>query len=306
MPRPWLHSRLPLRWVFVSIVATCIATIRFQSLAESPASADYPESVKPSQSPEQFVRDVLTHEVEAQLQDHSLWRFYESKVEVGKRKLFYVCQTKDGQIERLIAVDDQPLDPQKAQAEDRRIQRLLANSNELQARRKKEREDGEHARRLLKLFPDAFRFQVDGNAGKLVRVTFVPNPQFHPSGHTEQVFHHMEGTLLLDPVQKRLAAIDGRLTSEVKFAGGLLGHLDKGGTFDVRQQDVGSNCWEVTAMKIQMIGKALFFKTINVRTDEQYRDYRRVPEETNLSQAVEILKQNRTGNAGSMSFAADP
>ena len=56
--------------------------------------------------------------------------------------------------------------------------------------------------------------RYDGVAGSLVRLKFVPNPQFHPSGHSEQVFHHMEGTLLLDPSQKRLAAIDGRLTSE--------------------------------------------------------------------------------------------
>jgi len=255
------------------------------SSSESDASP-----VLPSEPPDQFVRDVLTHELEAQSQDHSLWCFHELRTEDGIQKLLHVCQTAEGQLERLVALNGRPLTAKQATDEDRRIRNLLHDPGEIKARRKKDREDGEQARKLLKLFPEAFHYRYDGFAGNFVRLKFAPNPQFHPSGHSEQVFHHMEGTLLLDPAQERLAEIDGKLTSEVKFLCGLLGHLDKGGTFSVKQQDVGCHCWEVTLMDIHMNGKALFFKTINVRMFEQYTDFRPSPSGLGLAKAAELVK----------------
>jgi hypothetical protein len=111
-------------------------------------------------------------------------------------------------------------------------------------------------------------------------------------GHPAQVFHHMEGTLLVDGQQKRLAEISGELTSEVKFLGGLLGHLNKGGTFLVKQQDLGSGHWELTTMDVQMNGKALFFKTIAVREQETDTHFQQVPDDMTLQQALEVLQKD--------------
>jgi hypothetical protein len=102
----------------------------------------------------------------------------------------------------------------------------------------------------------------------------------------------MEGNLVLDSRQNRLAEISGELTSEVKFFGGLLGHLDKGGTFLVRQQDMGSGHWELTSMDIEMNGKAVFFKTIAVREREVYSNFRQVPDGTTLHQALTYLQRD--------------
>jgi hypothetical protein len=35
---------------------------------------------------------------------------------------------------------------------------------------------------------------------------------------------------------------------EVKFGGGLLGHLDKGGTFDAKQEPITKGYWEMTGL----------------------------------------------------------
>jgi hypothetical protein len=233
------------------------------------------------------------------MRDHSLWSYRKLKVEDGKQKLFRVCQTEQGELERLVAINGQPLSPPQAHAEDRRIQKFLTHPDEIRQEQRKEREDGEQARKLLQMFPQAFRFQYDGAEGNLVRVKFIPNPKFHPSGHAEQVFHHMEGELVLDGQEKRLAATSGRLTSEVKFAGGLFGHLDQGGTFVVKQQDVGAHCWEVTTMHVHMSGKALFFKTISVRHDEEHTNFQQVPAGTSLQQAAELLQRDAASHAGS-------
>jgi hypothetical protein len=102
----------------------------------------------------------------------------------------------------------------------------------------------------------------------------------------------MDGSLLVDGEQKRLAEIEGRLTSPVKFGWGLLGHLDKGGTFLVTQQDLGSGHWELTKLDVEMNGKALFFKTIAVREKELNTDFQQVPEGIRPRQAFELLRQN--------------
>jgi hypothetical protein len=238
-----------------------------------------------------FARDVLREEVEAQEQDHALWSYSKQVRVEGKPKLFRVYQTSQGEIERLVAVDGHSLTPTQAQKEDQRIQKLIIHPAEMRQQEKKRHSDGDQARELLRMFPEAFEYQYDGTQGSLVRIAFVPNPRFHPPNHAAQVFHHMNGTMLLDAEHKRLAAIDGTLTSEVKFFGGIFGHLDKGGTFVVQQQEVSGHFWEVTEMHVHMSGKALFFKTIGVQEDESYSDFEAVPRSTTLSRAAELLKR---------------
>jgi hypothetical protein len=99
----------------------------------------------------------------------------------------------------------------------------------------------------------------------------------------------MEGEMTVDVKQERLAAISGHLVEDVKFGGGLLGHLDKGGHFEVRQAEVAPGHWEMTAMAVDMKGKALLFKTINVQATENHGDFRRVPDDLNLAEAAGIL-----------------
>jgi len=242
------------------------------------------------QNPDALVREVIHNEMEAQLSDQSLWCYREQRQEDGKpAKTLQVCQTKDGELERLVALDGRELTSLQAQAEDERIQRLVNRPEQLRAKQKKDREDGEQARNLLATLPDAFLFQRDHQSGNLVTLRFRPNTAFRPSTRSAQVFHHMEGTLVVDAAQGRLVEINGHLTSEVKFLGGLLGHLDKDGTFCVKQQNVGEGHWDLRFMSVQMSGKALFFKTITVLETKSLIDYKPLPRGATLQQAADFL-----------------
>lgn len=241
-----------------------------------------------------LARKVFENEVQAQINDQSLWSYRQLKEEQGKKKVFAVCETNDGEIDRLLEVNGEELDPKQRQAEDQRIQKMLDDPDQMRQQQKKSEEDGKQERELLRMFPEAFRFQYAGMQGNLIKLTFSPNPDFRPSNRAAQVFHHMEGSLLVDGEQKRLAEIEGRLTSPVKFGWGLLGHLDKGGTFLVDQQDMGSGHWQLTTLDVEMDGKALFFKTIAVREKELNTDFQQVPESIRPWQAFELLRQNPT------------
>ena len=156
----------------------------------------------------QLARDVFYNEVQAQLHDQSLWKFREIKEEDGKQKLLAVCQTRRGDLERLLALNGQPLTARQQASEDLRLRKLAANSELLRQKQKKQREDAEQARNLMKIFPYAFTFQFDGSHGAFTKLKFSPNPKFRPANRAALVFSRMEGSLLLDPRQKRLAEID--------------------------------------------------------------------------------------------------
>src|ERR1700683_5765873 len=105
----------------------------------------------------------------------------------------------------------------------------------------------------------------------------------------------MEGRILIDEKQNRLAEIEGHLIHPVKFYGGLLGHLDQGGTFHVKQSEVGPGYWEITLLHVDMRGKALFFKTISVQQDEVRSTFQRVSDNLTFAPAAEELQKQCAG-----------
>lgn len=260
--------------------------------ASLPVLAQNVRSVQhPQIDPNRLARAVFHNEIEAQNHDQSLWSYRELKEDHGATELFAVCQTSEGEIDRLLAVNGHKLNPRQRNADDQRIQKMLHDPGEIRKAQKEQQEDSRQTQNLMRMFPQAFRFQYDGTQGNFIRLKFTPDPDFHPTGRPAQVFHHMEGSLLLDRRQKRLVEIRGQLTSDVLFLGGLLGHLEKGGTFFVKQQDLGSGHWELTAMNIQINGKALLFKTLTVCEREAYANYRQVPDRLTLQQAFTLLKE---------------
>jgi hypothetical protein len=263
--------------------------------AAAPVSAQVSHlHAHPQLDANKLAREVFQNEIEAQIHDQSLWCYRELKEEQGKKKLFAVCQTKDGEIHRLLEVNGQELNPKQRQAEDQRILRMLNNPDQMRQEQKKRQEDAKQARDLMKLFPDAFRFQYGGMQESFIKLSFVPSPDFRASGRAAQVLRHMQGSLLVEGEQKRLAEIEGQLASEVKFGWGLLGHLDKGGTFLVKQQDMGSGHWELTMLDVEMNGKALLFKTIAVREKEIDTDFWQIPDGIRPQEAFEFMRQDHT------------
>jgi hypothetical protein len=112
------------------------------------------------------------------------------------------------------------------------------------------------------------------------------------------VFHHMSGNLSVNAKQLRLVQIAGTLMDEVKFGGGLLGHLDKGGSFSAHDSEIGPGIWDTAYLNVNMHGKVLFFHTIAVAEKEIRSEYRRVPDNLTLAQAAAILERgmSRHGN----------
>jgi len=240
----------------------------------------------------EFVRRVVMSELKAEQQDHSHWSFrLQTQKPNGQRELDEVVETRDGDLKLPIRINGRELTPKQKQESEKRIQQLVRNPDPLRKARAQEDEDTSRSQRLLKMFPDAFQFNYGQRQGNLVQLNFAPNPSFHPSTHEAEVLHAMKGTLSVDSRQLRLEEIIGKLVHEVKFGGGILGHLDQGGTFQVKQTETAPGYWELTLLKVQMKGKALFFKTIGVQQNYTRSDFRQVPDDLTVAKGAEILEK---------------
>ncbi|HZP18453.1 MAG TPA: hypothetical protein VFB00_10830, partial [Terriglobales bacterium] len=125
---------------------------------------------------------------------------------------------------------------------------------------------------------------------ELVRLKFRPNPDYDPPSRVEQVLTGMQGHLLIDPKANRIAEIDATLQRDVGFGWGILGHLDRGGHFQVQQAAV-DNHWQLTRMDLAFTGKVLLFKKINIRSTDVFSGFRPVPSDLSFAQGVELLKK---------------
>ena len=240
----------------------------------------------------QLVREAIQNGFRVPREAQTHWRYRELSQNDGKEELREVIETNEGDISRLLAINNEPLPPNQDQLENSRIQKLTAHPEQVRKEQVKQDEDSKKERQLLQSFPRAFIYRYAGMERGFAKIEFTPNPDFRASTREEQVFDHMKGVIWIDNRQKHVAGIEGTLTSEVKFGAGLLGHLEKGGTFSVRWTDLGKGDWEMESLDVHMKGKALFFKTISVQQKERCTNYEPVPAGMTLQKAAQQLLQH--------------
>lgn len=238
----------------------------------------------------ELARQVIDNELQAEKNDHSHWMLRLETRKSGTTEVKEVVETKDGNLDRLISVNGKPLPEDQRRERERGLQRLINNPAELKRSQREQDEDQVRSQRLLKTLPDALIFEYGEQRGDLVELKFKPNPHFRSPSHEAAVVHAMEGVLWVNVRQKRLMEISGHLTHAVKFGGGLLGHLDAGGHFYVKQEEVQPGYWELVVLDVDMKGKALFFKTIGVQEEMKRSMFRRVRDDLTAAEGADLLR----------------
>ena len=264
--------------------------------------ADGPPPIRPRE----LVRRAIQNEIKTD-NDTAKYMFRQRKVTPAGSQIKLMVQTRDAMVGMVVANNDQPLDQEQRRAEYGRIERFLSQPGELQRKREQERENTDRVNRILKALPDAFLYEYDGTevgrpgVGKpgdeLLRLKFRPDPKYDPPTHVEQVLVGMQGIVLIDAQKLHIARIDGTLFKEVGFGWGILGHLDRGGHFQVDQTNISDDSWEIARMDLAFTGKILFFKSINIRSTETYSDFHPVPPDLTFAQGIQLLKRQQAAIA---------
>jgi hypothetical protein len=216
-----------------------------------------------------------------------------------------ICETKDGAVARLLAINDAPLSVADEQKEQARLNTLLADPSKQRRRKQSQDEDTARAMKILRALPYAFLYQDKGEgkgpAGPVQKYAFRPNPKFDPPDLETSVLKHMIGELWIDADQERVVRLEGRLQQDVDIGWGILGHLDKGGWILLEQADVADRQWRTVHFQMSLTGRVVFKNKVFDTTEDQSL-FVPVPVGLKYQQAIQILRTeslqtSRTQNA---------
>jgi hypothetical protein len=270
---------------------SCAATL---ALLLWPAGL-YAQQPQPAEDPQALVREVVTNELQAQQGDQTRWMYVSREQQRGSDQTKEVIETSEGALSRIIAERGHALTFEQRRRQDQRLQQIIRNPSGLKRQKQEQERDKQKEQQLLAMMPDGFLYEYKWREGQNVGLSFRANPRFHPPTREAEVFHAMEGTMIVDGPTKRLKELRGRLVHDVVFGWGILGRLHRGGVFEVRQDEVAHGHWELTFLDVHITGKALFFKTIGEQQHEERSDFQQVPGDLTPAQAVEMMKKNSRG-----------
>lgn len=247
-------------------------------------------AVRGAEPPRQLIRDVVYNEMHDH-ERHGYWAYFIQKRVGQESRTEEQVETREGPVHRLLTTGGRPLTPVERQREEERLSEVVTNPREQRAIRDKYLEDEKRIGRIMNLLPEAFTYEYDGVEGDDIRLRFQPNPDFNPSGYEARVFHAMGGRIWISK-EKRLARLEGHLIDDVVFGYGILGRLNKGGSFDLERVQVSATDWKTHVLDVHISGKAILFKTIAKDTHEVRSHFREIARETTVVQAKSLLDED--------------
>jgi hypothetical protein len=255
----------------------------------------WPEQGAMPLDPAALVRNSVNLEVKAALDFSTPYRYMLRRDTNSGVSVRQMMETRDGLIlARTITWNDNPPKPEDRAKEDQRLDEIARNQEVRTKKLKSQREDSQRVIRVLSALPRSSIYTFDGremiDGRECIRLTFKPNPDFSPEAKETYLLKAAQGKIWIDSATHRLVRVDGRTTDSVNIGWGLLGHIDRGGTFFLEQTPVPGGDWRIKEMRIDAKGKALLFKTIRIKQHQSAYDFTPV-KPVSVEEAVRMLKQ---------------
>jgi hypothetical protein len=231
-------------------------------------------------------------------QDGGYWCYRIDRTADGQSKSEFEVETPEGPVHRVLAINGHPLTPSQQKAEDARLKHLLEDPSIQEKVKEQHLEDETRLIRLTKMLTDGFLYDFDSASPEAIRLRFRPNPAFVPPSYEARVFHALTGTITVDRQETRMREMHGHLFEDVEFGYGLLGRVDKGGTFLIAREPVSPQHWKTYRVDVQVTGHFVLFRSVSRNQKETRWDFRRVPPNLTLRQAVDLVNAHARGQAG--------
>jgi hypothetical protein len=236
-----------------------------------------------------LVWTAIKTELAADENDHSVFIYRDHDVTPQKNKYSILVQTTShGSVSRVTKLNGHAIPIAQQQA---KVNNYIHSPSLQEKKRKADQHDAKQAEQLLRMLPNAFLWTVASENSKDITLTYKPNPQFDPPTMESRVFAAMAGEMVVDRHQYRIKTFKGKLIHDVTFGWGLLGRMNKGGTFDVERKELQPHVWEIVATHVHINGHILFFKTISQNEDETDTDFKPAQKNQSLEDAAQTLMQ---------------
>jgi hypothetical protein len=240
-------------------------------------------SLLSAQNPKQLMTDACQNEIRRRKQN-ALWASQVERHTAGHVYREQEIETVDGPVHRLLSVDGHDPSPSELKQDNDRLRDLRENPKARLTLKKNREAEEKKVDDLLHVISDIFLFEDQGKQGGLERLTFVPNPAYRPETYEETALHAMSGLVLIDLREKRLARFSGTLRQQLN-----LGHINKGGTFEVNRVRLSPGLWGTRLFRTDFDGRFAIFKNISKHLDETRNDFEPVPSNTNIQRALEQI-----------------
>ena len=239
------------------------------------------------------MRQTVAHELSAtDMSGQYMYRVREETPQGSETRV--MVEAREWAISRLILKNGQPLPPTLRQWDEERLRSLLTNRARLVKLQTEKHADDARVHRVFQALPDAFLYQLAGaekdSAGReLALVTFRPDPDFRPRSTELRVLQGVEGAMLIDPVAERFVRVEAKLSRDVDFGWGIFDHISRGGSLLLEQQVVWRDQWAITTLALRYTNRRLLLITSRVDSVTKASDFRRMPDDLTLQQALELL-----------------
>jgi hypothetical protein len=255
-------------------------------------------ALTPAQA-QQFVSRALATELRAAQDANHPMRYRLRKSSPRLTSTKEIVETRDGDVARLLSINDQPLDLAGEQREQVRLDTLLGDPARQRHRKQSEETDTAIVLKLVHLLPQAFTYEYAGSgqgasgtpgaARKVEKFRFRPNPDFSPPDLEMKALTAMSGEIWIDASEGRVTRLEGHLQRDTEYGWGVLARLDKGGWIVLEQASVGHGHWRIARFQMKMDLRILF-KTKNFDTTEEMTGYAPVPAILDYRQAIQLLR----------------
>jgi hypothetical protein len=246
-----------------------------------------------SQPARQIVDTMLVHEADRNKHGNNYMYVSEERSERTGGHLWTerVVETTSGKLRLLEAEDGRPLSAERAGLERAGLDDVAAHRDAFERSAQTVKSDEAHAERMLELLGKAYVFGEPRVEGEDLRIPFQPDPAYQPQTLEERVLHGMTGSILVDRRTMYLHSIEAKLPGDVSLGYGLLGSVHAGSNFSTTHEIEPGTEWKTTQVNTAINGKVLFFKAIGKNAQVVHHDFKLLPNDVSVAQAVAMLER---------------
>jgi hypothetical protein len=200
-----------------------------------------------------------------------------------------VIETAEGRADRIVLFNGEPLSPEQQARQQHRLDKLLSDRDARKNELKDQKSETQRRIRIVKAFPRAFFFDYVGVEKGMLRFDFRPDPDFSPKDRETQMYRGMEGSVWIEPAQERIVRIEGILVKDVNFGWGIVGHLNKGGIYEIAQTQLSPGKWRITKLNVDLKGKTFLINSFKFQRKETNSRFQPASSELTFQEAVQEL-----------------
>ena len=203
-----------------------------------------------------------------------------------------------GWVQKLVSEDGVPLSPEREARELKRVAEELEKA-EREAPKLKEKRERRRAERRAKQKARAEKEgdeEGDGDVGiatflrtselvsprrerfrerDVIVFDFRPRPGFKPTDRGESIVSKLSGVIWVDPLERQVVRLEGRLVDSFKMGGGLLASVKPGSAFVFEQTRLADGVWLPRFSQVNVSARVMLFAGLSINETHEFSDYKR-------------------------------